>query len=65
MTWAFAVFGVFSVFFSFVFAFFVFVYKREYDREERIVEEIEKARLAASKMSLVYLHELSDYKRWV
>jgi hypothetical protein len=55
MTWAFAVFGIFSVFFSLVFAFLVFVYKREYDREERIVEEMEKARLAASKMSLVYL----------
>jgi hypothetical protein len=55
MSWAFAVFAIFFTLFFFVFSFFLYVYHREYDREERIVADLQKAREMQSKIDLIYL----------
>ena len=55
MSWALAFFLTFAVLFTFIFAFFIFVYIKEYDREERIVAEINKAQSKQLKYDLIYL----------
>jgi len=59
MTWAFAFFATFGLLFVLTFAFFIFIYVKEYDREERIVAEVTKAKAEILKYQIVPTYAIS------